>query len=164
MFTAIFGPTTKMHDIYAFGIGLYTLVATILITEFVAEKTTQFIGRGPQNLKQSLWVAGVRIAKWSYLVLIAGVALPLLCGACLDLYIMIPFKRFVSPDEKPELQIMQDWAFGVIHLKIAGRIILYLNNRYAQAMRNVFQCLKDDYADILDFPWSLDKSEYQACH
>jgi E3 ubiquitin-protein ligase MARCH6 len=90
-----------------------------------------------QVVKRNLWVAGIRLAKWTYLILVAGIILPLLCGACLDLYVMMPFKRLVAPGTKVEMQIMQDWAFGVIHLKIAGRIIMYLDGHQAQQMRLV---------------------------
>lgn len=137
MYIAFFGETTKMHDVYAYGVGLYTLIATVLLTEFAAEKTQLLLGQARQNIRVGLLIAGVRLVKWTYLIVFGGILLPLLCGACLDLYIMMPFKRLVSPGSKVEMAVMQDWAFGVIHLKIAGRIILYLENRHAQAMRNV---------------------------
>ena len=137
IFVVFFGTTTKTHDIYAYGLGLYTLIATVLLTEFAAEKTTLLLGQERQNLKRGLWIGGIRLAKWTYLIIMGGVVLPLMCGACLDLYIMIPFKRLTSPGSKVEMQVMQDWAFGVIHLKIAGRILLYLDGRQAQALRNV---------------------------
>lgn len=137
LFVALFGAETPMHDIYAYGLGLYTLVATVLLTEFTAEKTTLLLRQDPRNVKRALWLAGLRFAKWTYLAVLGGVILPLLCGACLDLYIMMPFKRLISPGSKIEMQIMQDWAFGIIHLKIAGRIIMYLDGRHAQHMRNV---------------------------
>lgn len=137
MYVAFFGETTKMHDLYAYGVGLYTLIATVLLTEFIAEKTKLLLGEEQQNIKRGLLIGGIRFVKWTYLIIVGGILLPLLCGACLDLYIMMPFKRLVSPGSKVEMAVMQNWAFGVIHLKIAGRIILYLDNRHAQAMRNV---------------------------
>ena len=137
LFVALFGTTSKMHDIYAYGLGLYTLITTVLLTEFTAEKTSLIFRHERQNIKRGLWIGGIRLAKWTYLIVVAGIILPLLCGACLDLYVMMPFKRLMSPGSKVEMQVMQDWAFGVIHLKIAGRIILYLDGRHAQAMRNV---------------------------
>lgn len=137
MYVAFFGETTKMHDLYAYGVGLYTLIATVLLTEFIAEKTKLLLGEEQRNIKRGLLIGGIRLVKWTYLIIVGGILLPLLCGACLDLYIMMPFKRLVSPGSKVEMAVMQNWAFGVIHLKIAGRIILYLDNRHAQAMRNV---------------------------
>jgi hypothetical protein len=137
MFVAFFGTTTKMHDIYAYGLGLYTLIATVLLTEFTAEKTTLLVNQERKNIKRGLLIGGIRLAKWTYLLIFGGILLPLLCGVCLDLYVMMPFKRLVSPGSKVEIAVMQDWAFGVIHLKIAGRIILYLDGRLAHAMRNV---------------------------
>jgi E3 ubiquitin-protein ligase MARCH6 len=126
-----------MHDIYAYGLGLYTFIATVLLTEFTTDKVTVLMRNDRQVVKRILWVAGIRLAKWTYLILVAGIILPLLCGACLDLYVMMPFKRLVAPGTKVEMQIMQDWAFGVIHLKIAGRIIMYLDGHQAQQMRLV---------------------------
>ena len=126
-----------MHDLYAYGLGLYTLIATVLVTECIAEKATLLAHQQQRNIKRALRICGIRFVKWAYLLIVGGILLPLLCGACLDLYIMMPFKRLMSPGSKVEMAVMQDWAFGVIHLKVVGRIILYLDNRYAQAMRNV---------------------------
>jgi E3 ubiquitin-protein ligase MARCH6 len=137
IFVALFGTMTKMHDIYAYGLGLYALIATILLTEFAAEKTSLLFRQERHNIKRGLWIGGIRLAKWTYLLAVGGIILPLLCGACLDLYVMMPFKRLMSPGSKVEMQVMQDWAFGILHLKIAGRIILYLDGRHAQALRNV---------------------------
>ena len=154
-----------MHDIYAYGLGLYTLIATVLLTEFTAEKTSLLFRQERQNIKRGLWIGGIRLAKWTYLIVVAGIILPLLCGACLDLYVMMPFKRLMSPGSKVEMQVMQDWAFGVIHLKIAGRIILYLDGRHAQAMRNVppppDPSLPRQRLSV-DFPRTLDKPQYPS--
>ena len=56
------------------------------------------------------------------------------------------------------MAIMQDWAFGVIHLKIAGRIILYLNGRHAIALRHVLHLLQPRFLNVLDIPRTLDES------
>jgi E3 ubiquitin-protein ligase MARCH6 len=137
VFVSIFGSTTKMHDVYAYGLGLYSLIAIILVTEFIADKTNLFLHQERDIFNRHLKVGAIRLAKWGYLLVVGGIILPLLCGACLDLYVMMPFKRLLSPGSKAEMQLLQDWAFGVIHLKIAGRIILYLDGRLAQNMRSV---------------------------
>jgi len=127
-----------MHDIYAYGLGLYTLIGTILFTEFAVEQLAQLrTANNNSTLKRALLVGTVRAAKWAYLIVFGCVLLPLLVGMCLDLYVMLPFRRWFSPESKVEMQILQNWAFGVIHLKIAGRIILYLDGQYAQHLRNV---------------------------
>ncbi len=136
IFLTLFGATTKMHDIYAFGLGLYTLILTIVLTEFLADKLTVLM-RNPPQIRTSLKESSIRFLKWVYLIAVAGVVLPLLCGACIDLYVMMPFKKLVSPETKVEMAVMQDWAFGIIHLKIVGRVIMYLDGRLAQAMRMV---------------------------
>ena len=163
MYNAVFGTTTKMHDLYAYGVGLYTLIATVLLTEFTAEKTQLLTGPERQSIKRGLWIGAIRVVKWTYLLIVGGILLPLLCGACLDLYVMMPFKRLVSPGSKVEMAVIQDWAFGVIHLKIAGKIILYLDNRHAQAMRNVTPQSQDNLL-IVDIPRPLDESEYPFRH
>lgn len=136
IFLTLFGATTKMHDIYAFGLGLYTLILTIVLTEFLADKLTLLMHNPPQ-IRTTLKESSIRFLKWVYLIVVVGVVLPLLCGACLDLYVMMPFKRLISPETKVEMAVMQDWAFGIIHLKIAGRVIMYLDGRLALAMRQV---------------------------
>lgn len=158
MFTTFFGAETRMHDIYAYGIGLYTLIATVLLTEFAVEKTSLLTRSETRSFKHALQIAGIRLAKWIYLIIVAGAVLPLLCGACLDLYLMIPFKRVVSPGTKIEMALLQDWAFGVIHLKIAGRIILYLENRHTQQLRNVLCPYLSFESNVLtvDFSGTLD--------
>jgi hypothetical protein len=146
-----------MHDIYAYGIGLYTLITTVLLTEFFADKVTILLRHERRYVKRVLWTAVIRLIKWTYLIITAGIILPLLCGACLDLYVMMPFKRLVAPGSKIEMQIMQDWAFGIIHLKIAGRIIMYIDGRQAQQMRLV---ATPSILLTVDFPRPLDESKY----
>jgi len=142
LFLVVFGATTKMHDIYAFGLGLYTLIGTIFFTEFAAEKLTQLrTANNSSTLKRDLFIGTLRTAKWAYFIVFVCVLLPLLVGMCLDLYVMLPFRRWFAPESKVEMQILQNWAFGVIHLKIAGRIILYLDGQYAQHLRNVMSNL-----------------------
>jgi E3 ubiquitin-protein ligase MARCH6 len=127
-----------MHDIYAYGLGLYTLIATILFVEFAADKLSQLrAANDAATLKRDLITGVVRLGKWLYLIVFGCVLLPLLAGMCLDLYVMLPCRRWFAPDAKVEMQILQNWAFGVIHLKIAGRFILYLDGRVAQHLRNV---------------------------
>jgi E3 ubiquitin-protein ligase MARCH6 len=140
-----------MHDIYAYGLGLYTLIATILATEFTAEKTSLLLRQDPQTFHSMLRTGVLLFSKWIYLGILGGIVLPLLCGACFDLYIMMPFKRLLSPGTKLEMQIMQNWALGVIHLKIIGRIILYIDGNYARALRNVPPSSPTRNID-LDFP------------
>ena len=140
IFLSLFGAITKMHDIYAYGLGLYTLILTILLTEFLADKLTLLM-RNPPQIRTTIKETCIRLLKWGYLVVIVGLVLPLLCGACLDLYVMMPFKRLIGSEmeggQKVEMAVMQDWAFGIIHLKIAGRVVMYLDGRYAQFMRQV---------------------------
>ena len=132
LFHFLFGAATKMHDIYAYGIGLYTLMGTILLTEFAFEKFT-LLSRNEDNLKSSLWTGFVRLIKWTYLIGIAGILLPLVYGACLDLCMIIPFKRYIAPEASAEMQLLQVWTLGVIHL----RIILFLDGELVQSLRNV---------------------------
>jgi len=123
---------SKMHDIYAYGIGLYTLMGTILLTEFAFEKFT-LLSRNEDNLKSSLWTGFVGLMKWTYLIGIAGILLPLVYGACLDLCMIIPFKRYIAPEASAEMQLLQVWTLGVIHL----RIILFWDGELVQSLRNV---------------------------
>ena len=171
LFLVVFGGTTKMHDIYAYGLGLYTFIGTILFTEFAVEQLAQLhTANNSSTLKRNLLIGTVRAAKWAYLIVFGCVLLPLLVGMCLDLYLMLPFRRWFSPESKVEMQILQNWAFGVIHLKIAGRIILYLDGQYAQHLRNVMHNL---YTSVfywfwpnvfLDVPTTLDEPKYPSCN
>lgn len=160
IYQTVFGAATPMHDVYAFGLGIYTLIATVLVTEFLAEKTTTLMRSDERVVRSTLITAGRRLLKWAYLIVVAGIVLPLLVGACLDLYILLPFKRLLQPDWKIEMQIMQDWAFGIIHLKIVGRVILYLENRHAQVLRNVLP--RYDGINYVGIPWTLDESGYSS--
>ena len=101
MYTICFG-TSKMHDVYAYGIGLYPLIATILIMEFLIEKSRYFLDPQRGNIGRELRIGVTRLAKWTYLSLCVGILLPLLCGLCFDLYMVIPFKRLISPETKVE--------------------------------------------------------------
>ena len=50
-----------------YGLGLYTLIATVLLTEFAAEKTNFLLNQERRNIKRGLWIGGIRLAKWTYL-------------------------------------------------------------------------------------------------
>jgi hypothetical protein len=161
LFVGVFGDTMPMHDVYAYGMGLYTLIATVLITEFTAEKSALLFRYDRPALRQALLTALIRLSKWLCLFIVGGILLPILCGTCLDLYIILPFKRLLQGDHKLEIAIGHDWAFGIMHLKIIGRILLYFDNQYAQRIRNVLPLTSSVNIDI---PRPLDKSRLATFH
>ena len=110
-------------------LGLNTLLATIALTEFTADKTAALLRQDPRSIRRALAVAALRVAKWGYLVLLGGIVLPLLCGATLDLYVMIP----ILGAGKVEMHVVQDWAYGVI----AGRVMTYVDGHHVRQMRRV---------------------------
>ena len=113
----LFGSDTKLDDIYALVIGGYVIGLFFLITTAIF---TEFVGL---NVKHALQVGLIRLTKWIYLTLVAGILLPLLCSICIRLYVMDPIQRLIS-GTIIEMMIMEEWALGVIHFEIAGWIIV----------------------------------------
>ncbi|KAH7307266.1 hypothetical protein KP509_22G052000 [Ceratopteris richardii] len=109
----------KCNDLYAFNIGFYVLWATIAAIGYTADylKTHNAKVLAMQILK---WT--VIVTKSSMLLSFWIIVIPVLIGLLFELLLVIPLR--VPIDESPVFLLYQDWALGLVFLKIWTRLVM----------------------------------------
>ncbi|XP_071715416.1 probable E3 ubiquitin ligase SUD1 [Rutidosis leptorrhynchoides] len=109
----------KCNDLYAFVIGGY-VISTMLagarytIDQIRTERATVLLGR--------IWKWCTIVVKSSLLLSIWIFIIPVLIGLLFELLIIVPMR--VPVDESPVFLLYQDWAFGLIFLKIWTQLVM----------------------------------------
>ncbi|RUS31209.1 hypothetical protein BC938DRAFT_478246 [Jimgerdemannia flammicorona] len=121
-------PGRTVHDIYSFTFGLYVMWAVVLIVEWCVRRY--------RTLKRNNWRVDIHVvarkakesitmmSKLAYLLVAFGVVIPFLLGLLVELYIIMPLKTPVT--EAPVIFFFQDWALGIMYMKIIHRILMML--------------------------------------
>lgn len=109
----------KCNDLYAFNIGCYVIWATVAVIGYAVDylKTHNAKILVMQVLK---WTAIV--TKSSMLLSLWIVVIPVLIGLLFELLVVIPLR--VPVDESPVFLLYQDWALGLVFLKIWTRLVM----------------------------------------
>eukprot|EP00250_Pteridium_aquilinum_P006590 c16479_g1_i1 orf=142-3528(+) len=109
----------KCNDLYAFNIGCYVIWATIAAIGYAVDylKTHNFKILVMQVLKWSAIVT-----KSSMLLSLWIIVIPVLIGLLFELLVVIPLR--VPIDESPVFLLYQDWALGLVFLKIWTRLVM----------------------------------------
>jgi E3 ubiquitin-protein ligase MARCH6 len=109
----------KCNDLYAFNIGCYVLWATAAAVRYVIDylRTHNVHVLLMQVLKWSAIVAKsvVLLALWI-------VVIPVVVGLLFELLVVVPLR--VPIDESPVFIFYQDWALGLVFLKIWTRLVM----------------------------------------
>ncbi|KAK9060353.1 hypothetical protein SSX86_021057 [Deinandra increscens subsp. villosa] len=106
-------------NLYAFIIGSY-IISTMLagarysIDRIKTERATVLLGQ--------IWKWCSIVVKSSFLLSIWIFAIPLLIGLLFELLVIVPMR--VPVDESPVFLLYQDWAFGLIFLKIWTQLVM----------------------------------------
>ncbi|XP_076887469.1 putative E3 ubiquitin ligase SUD1 [Bidens hawaiensis] len=109
----------KNNDLYAFIIGSY-IISTLLagvrysIDQIKTERATVLFGQ--------IWKWCSIIVKSSLLLSIWIFAIPLLIGLLFEHLVIVPMR--VPVDESPVFLLYQDWAFGLIFLKLWTQLVM----------------------------------------
>ncbi|KAK1414506.1 hypothetical protein QVD17_30252 [Tagetes erecta] len=109
----------KNNDLYAFIIGGY-IVSTMLagarysIDKIRTERATVLLGQ--------IWKWCSIVVKSALLLSIWIFAIPVLIGLLFELLVIVPMR--VPVDESPVFLLYQDWAFGLIFLKIWTQLVM----------------------------------------
>nr|XP_043624810.1 probable E3 ubiquitin ligase SUD1 [Erigeron canadensis] len=109
----------KCNDLYAFIIGSYIISTTLAgarycIDQIKTEKATVLLGH--------IWKWCSIIVKSSLLLSIWIFLIPVLIGLLFELLVIVPMR--VPVDESPVFLLYQDWAFGLIFLKIWTQLVM----------------------------------------
>eukprot|EP00897_Mesotaenium_endlicherianum_P009194 jgi/Mesen1/8302/ME000451S07505 len=124
---AVFGWFTRLpftqgaqcNDVYAFGIGCYVLWGALAGVRYAAGYLRT----------HDVSVLAAQIFKWACIVAKSAALLslwigvvPVLLGLLFELLLLIPLR--VPVDESPVILLYQDWAFGLVFLKVWTRLVM----------------------------------------
>eukprot|EP00249_Psilotum_nudum_P023521 c28905_g1_i3 orf=461-3532(+) len=111
--------SVKCNDLYAFNIGCYVIWATAAAIGYAVDYLNT----------HDLKVLVMQFLKWSAIVtksfLLLSlwiVAIPVLVGLLFELLVVVPLR--VPIDESPIFLLYQDWALGLVFLKIWTRLVM----------------------------------------
>ncbi|XP_019243432.1 PREDICTED: probable E3 ubiquitin ligase SUD1 isoform X2 [Nicotiana attenuata] len=109
----------KCNDLYAFVIGSYAIWTAIAGARYSIEQIRK---RRATVLMGQIWKWCVIVLKSSALLSIWIFIIPLLIGLLFELLVIVPMR--VPIDESPVFLLYQDWALGLIFLKIWTRLVM----------------------------------------
>ncbi|KAK1300989.1 hypothetical protein QJS10_CPB13g00368 [Acorus calamus] len=142
----------KCNDLYAFNIGGYLIWTVIAGARYLIEyaKTRRASVLFAQICK---WCAIV--FKSSILLSIWVLVIPVLIGLLFELLIVVPMR--VPIDESPVFLLYQDWALGLIFLKIWTRLVMLdqMAPLVDESWRVKFERVREDGFSRLQGLWVL---------
>ncbi|CAG8536758.1 9053_t:CDS:2, partial [Ambispora leptoticha] len=130
-----------VHDLYAFTVGLYVMWTLGVGMEWIVRKfqilKEQQIWKVDWPVLREKLVSGTLIfLKISYLFVAFGIVMPFLFSLVIELYFILPWKKYSS--NPPPISFLQDWALGIVYMKIAYRIVFMLpDNTFSRTINEI---------------------------
>ncbi|XP_074286274.1 putative E3 ubiquitin ligase SUD1 [Silene latifolia] len=142
----------KSNDIYAFAIGSYLIWTAIAGMRYMLE---QIKSRRAAVLFGQVWKWCSIVLKSSALLSIWIFVIPVLIGLLFELLVMVPMR--VPVDESPVFLLYQDWALGLIFLKIWTRLAMldHMTPLVDESWRTKFQRVRESGFSRLQALWVL---------
>ncbi|KAL8156195.1 hypothetical protein AgCh_001334 [Apium graveolens] len=109
----------KSNDLYSFVIGSYVICTAVAGARYTNE---YIITRRTADLLNYIWKWCGILLKSSALLSIWVFVIPVLIGLLFELLVIAPMR--VPVDESPIFLLYQDWALGLIFLKIWTRLVM----------------------------------------
>ncbi|KAF9675889.1 hypothetical protein SADUNF_Sadunf09G0080300 [Salix dunnii] len=109
----------KCNDLYAFVIGSYVIWTALAGARY---STEQIRTKRAAVLFSQIWKWCSIVLKSSALLSIWIFVIPVLIGLLFELLVIVPMR--VPVDESPVFLLYQDWALGLIFLKIWTRLVM----------------------------------------
>ena len=142
--SAILPDQVRMNDVYAISIGLYLLGGCA----YVALRFQQALTWARRSVRFDVALVppvlgvigqhGLRTLTLLYTLAAFGFVLPGLFALLMELYLIIPAHTYLAAHERHIIDLIQDWALGVLYINLVGRFILwYPQSRPARALRAV---------------------------
>ncbi|KAA8545852.1 hypothetical protein F0562_020697 [Nyssa sinensis] len=142
----------KCNDLYAFIIGSYVIWTAVSGARYSIEciKT-----RGATVLLSQIWKWCGIVFTSSALLLIWIFVIPVLIGLLFELLVIVPMR--VPVDESPVFLLYQDWALGLIFLKIWTRLVMldHMMPLMDENWRAKFERVREDGFSRLQGFWVL---------
>ncbi|KAK9135933.1 hypothetical protein Syun_015263 [Stephania yunnanensis] len=134
----------KCNDLYAFVIGSYVIWTAIAGIRYCIEHIKTQRAR---TLLTQIWKWCGIVCKSSILLSIWILVIPVLIGLLFELLVIVPMR--VPVDESPVFLLYQDWALGLIFLKIWTRLVSW---RGVRSLTGKLQLILFDWLCKLNFP------------
>lgn len=142
----------KCNDLFAFSIGCYLIWTIMAGTSYSADYIRT---RRASHLISKIWKWCAIILKSSALLSIWIVVIPVLIGLLFELLVIVPMR--VPVDESPVFLLYQDWALGLIFLKIWTRLVMLdqMAPLVDESWREKFERVREDGFSGLRGFWIL---------
>ncbi|GLU03229.1 hypothetical protein SLE2022_204370 [Rubroshorea leprosula] len=156
LFNAIpFLPIThgiKCNDLYAFIIGSYVIWTAMAGARYSIEHIRT---KRARVLINQIWKWSGIVFKSSVLLSIWIFVIPVLIGLLFELLVIVPMR--VPVDESPVFLLYQDWALGLIFLKIWTRLVMldHMMPLVDESWRIKFERVREDGFSRLQGLWVL---------
>ncbi|KAJ7967479.1 E3 ubiquitin-protein ligase MARCH6 [Quillaja saponaria] len=142
----------KCNDLYAFIIGSYLIWTAVAGARYSIE---QVRNRRASVLLNLIWKWCAIVIKSSALLSIWIFVIPILIGLLFELLVIVPMR--VPVDESPVFLLYQDWALGLIFLKIWTRLVMldHMMPLVDESWRVKFERVREDGFSRLQCLWVL---------
>ncbi|KAK9112728.1 hypothetical protein Scep_020247 [Stephania cephalantha] len=142
----------KCNDLYAFVIGSYVIWTAIAGIRYCIEHIKTQRAR---TLLTQIWKWCGIVCKSSILLSIWILVIPVLIGLLFELLVIVPMR--VPVDESPVFLLYQDWALGLIFLKIWTRLVMldHMTPLVDESWRMKFERVRDDGFSRLQGLWVM---------
>ncbi|KAI3854524.1 hypothetical protein MKW92_008206 [Papaver armeniacum] len=136
----------KCNDLYAFIIGSYVIWTLLAVARYCIEHVKT--GRAKILVAQILKWGSIGL-KSSALLSIWIFIIPVMIGLLFELVVIVPMR--VPVDESPVFLLYQDWALGLIFLKIWTRLVMldHMTPLVDESWRLKFERVRDDVIPIV---------------
>ncbi|KAJ4825389.1 putative E3 ubiquitin ligase sud1 [Turnera subulata] len=142
----------KCNDLYAFIIGSYVIWTILAGTRYSIEHVRT---KRASVLFSQIWKWCGIVLKSSALLSIWIFVIPVLIGLLFELLVIVPMR--VPVDESPVFLLYQDWALGLIFLKIWTRLVMldHMMPLVDETWRVKFERVREDGFSRLQGLWVL---------
>lgn len=142
----------KCNDLYAFIIGSYVIWTAVAGARYSIEHVRT---KRASVLFKQIWKWCGIVVKSSALLSIWIFVIPVLIGLLFELLVIVPMR--VPVDESPVFLLYQDWALGLIFLKIWTRLVMldHMMPLVDESWRIKFERVREDGFSRLQGLWVL---------
>lgn len=142
----------KCNDLYAFIIGSYVIWTAVAGARYSIEHVRT---KRAAVLFEQIWKWCGIVVKSSALLSIWIFVIPVLIGLLFELLVIVPMR--VPVDESPVFLLYQDWALGLIFLKIWTRLVMldHMMPLVDESWRVKFERVREDGFSRLQGLWVL---------
>ncbi|KAL5713997.1 RING-type E3 ubiquitin transferase [Ranunculus cassubicifolius] len=142
----------KCNDLYAFVIGSYAIWAIVTGIRYCVEHVKT---RRAGILLKRIWKWSAIVVKSGALLSVWILVIPVLIGLLFELLVIVPMR--VPVDESPVFLLYQDWALGLIFLKIWTRLVMldHMTPLVDESWRTKFERVREDGFSRLRGLWVL---------